>query len=342
MRDFWRDSGFHLLDRTPEGRLAPTDDFLRAYLQRPEIAPVAESCAAERALHAALREDPRRPVPEKRLAALADPDARENYQVFLAFRDRLLNAASLEDCYLALFATPKDAAAPGPVPPLFVDHLVHAILRGILDGSEDPIRLRAAELLFREQTVTLHEGAILAADSETVEMYTAGQGFGSLGQLLVEAQTPLRSLELDVLTAENAEIYWARDSRYDTALALNFTAPGLDALARVLEAWVAHFFAIQVSIQPVQKIRDERWVWHIGLDVEGSRLLNDLYQGAEVEEARMQRLLSLFRLDFADANAMQADIAGRPVYLAMAMTEKNRLRLKPQNLLVNLPLAQAV
>ncbi len=56
----------------------------------------------------------------------------------------------------------------------------------------------------------------------------------------------------------------------------------------------------------------------------------------------MQRLLSLFRLDFADANAMQADIAGRPVYLAMAMTEKNRLRLKPQNLLVNLPLAQAV
>jgi hypothetical protein len=182
----------------------------------------------------------------------------------------------------------------------------------------------------------------MAADSETVEMFAAGQGYGSLGQLLVQAQTPLRSLELDVLNEENAEIYWARESRHDTALALNFTAPGLDALARVLEAWVAHFFAVGVSIQPVQQISDEHWVWHIGLDIEGSRLLNDLYNGVEVDESRMQGLLSLFRLDFADPNAMRADIAGRPVYLAMAMTEDSRLRLKPQNLLVNLPLAQVV
>jgi len=342
MRDFWRDSGYHLLDRTPEGRLAVRDDFLRAYLQRPEIAPVAESCTGERALHAALIEDPRQTVPESRLAELADPDTRENYRVFLAFRDRLLHAATLEDCYLKIFAPSDDATAPVPIPPLFVDQLVHVILRNILEACEDPLRLRAAELLFREQSIVLHEGAIMAADSETVDMHTAGQGFGSLGQLLVEARTPLRSLELDVLSEDNANIYWARESSHDTALALNFTAPGLDALARVLEAWVAHFFAVRVSIQPVQQIRDERWVWHIGLDVEGSRLLNDLYNGVEVEEARMHRLLSLFRMDFADPNAMRADIAGRPVYLAMAMTDDNRLRLKPQNLLVNLPLARVV
>jgi hypothetical protein len=36
---------------------------------------------------------------------------------------------------------------------------------------------------------------------------------------------------------------------------------------------------------------------------------------------------------------MRSDIAGRPVYLALAMSEKKVLRLKPQNLLVNLPLA---
>jgi hypothetical protein len=34
------------------------------------------------------------------------------------------------------------------------------------------------------------------------------------------------------------------------------------------------------------------------------------------------------------------DIAGRPIYLGMAMTTDNVLRLKPQNLLVNLPLAE--
>ena len=73
---------------------------------------------------------------------------------------------------------------------------------------------------------------------------------------------------------------------------------------------------------------------------EGSTLLNDLYTGREVDETRMTRLLSLFRLDFGDSRVMRPDIAGRPVYLAMAMSEDSRLRLKPQNLLVNLPLAE--
>jgi len=33
-------------------------------------------------------------------------------------------------------------------------------------------------------------------------------------------------------------------------------------------------------------------------------------------------------------------VAGRPVYLGMAMNAKGKLRLKPQNLLVNLPLVR--
>jgi hypothetical protein len=36
---------------------------------------------------------------------------------------------------------------------------------------------------------------------------------------------------------------------------------------------------------------------------------------------------------------MRADIAGRPVYLGLGMDGEKRIRLKPQNLLVNLPLA---
>jgi hypothetical protein len=107
----------------------------------------------------------------------------------------------------------------------------------------------------------------------------------------------------------------------------------------VLERWIAHFYDIAVSIQPVQKITDERWVWHVGLDAEGSALLNDLYNGVEVGEGRLARLLSLFRMDFQDPSVLLPELAGRPVYLAMAMTEKSQLRLKPQNLLVNLPLA---
>ncbi len=337
MPDFWRDSGFHLLDRDDRGHLVVTDDFLRAYFLRPEVRPVEESCAAERALHEALMRNPREAVGAARLAGLADPDARENYEVVLAFRDRLAAAGSVERCYMGLFL----AEGALPVPPLFVDQMAHVIARAMLDGIEDGLRARAAECLFREQKVTINDGHIMAADAETVEMYASSGGFGSLGRLIAEAQTPLRTVQLDVLDEDNAALYWTRDQNYDTVLNLNFAGAGLDALCRVLEAWVRHFLDIEVSIQPVQKISDERWVWHIGLDVEGTKLLNDLYNGIDVGEARLARLLSLFRLEFRDPAVMLPSIAGRPVYLAMAMTPDGGLRLKPQNLLVSLPLAEA-
>jgi hypothetical protein len=79
----------------------------------------------------------------------------------------------------------------------------------------------------------------------------------------------------------------------------------------------------------------------VGLDAEASALLNDLYNRADVDEDRMGRLLCLFQLDFVDPAAMRPALAGRPVYLAMAMDAENRLKLKPQNLLLNLPLAQS-
>jgi hypothetical protein len=70
--------------------------------------------------------------------------------------------------------------------------------------------------------------------------------------------------------------------------------------------------------------------------------LNDLYQGQDVGEARLARLLSLFRLEFRDPGEMLERVRGRPVYLGLAMTEDRRVRLKPHNLLLNLPLARAV
>ncbi|HEY9549464.1 MAG TPA: DUF6352 family protein [Kiloniellaceae bacterium] len=341
MQDFWRDCGYHLLERRgPErgtgGHLVVTDDFLRAYLNRPEVRPVPESNDAERALHAALLRNPREAVSGERLAAMGDSDAIENYRVVLGFRERLLAAATVEDAYLQVFLEPGGVT----VPPLFVDQLAHVIARAMLEGEADPLRLRAAELLFRPQQVTINDGAVMAADAETVEMFANSGGFGSLGRLVAEAQTPLRTVELDVLNEDNAALYWSRDSRYDTVLNLNFAGAGLDALCRVLERWIAHFYGIAVSIQPVQTITDERWIWHVGLDAEGTSLLNDLYNDVEVGEGRLARLLSLFRMDFSDASVVLPELNGRPVYLAMAMNEKSLLRLKPQNLLVNLPLAE--
>jgi hypothetical protein len=113
----------------------------------------------------------------------------------------------------------------------------------------------------------------------------------------------------------------------------------LSALARVLEKWVQHMLGVAVRVRPLQKIDDAAWRWHVGLDVHASALLNDLYEDKPVEPDRLQRLLSLFRLEFDQPQEMRADVAGKPVYLGLMMSEDRALRLKPQNLLLNLPLA---
>ena len=336
MTDFWRSSGHGLLDRSNDGRLTLTPDFLRAYVNRPELRPVAESCEQERDLYSALMMDPQLEVNEGQLLALADPDAADNYRAFFALRQQLVKQPSIEDCYFELIS--NHAAT---TPALLLDQLAHVILRNMLEGCEDPLRIRAAEVLFRSQKVTLQDGNVLCADEEIVETNATTAGLGSLGQLLIAADTPPRSLELDILQENNAAIYWERSDRFDTVLDLTFGRPGLDGLCRILEAWVKHFLDIAVKIQPVQSIRDERWVWHSGLDPESTAILNDLYQGQEVSEDRLARLLALFRLEFADTSLMLPRVAGRPVYLGLAMTEDKVLKVKPQNLLFNLPLASA-
>ncbi len=334
-RDFWRSSGFHLLERDAAGRLAVTDDFLRAYLLRPEIRPAEASGPNEVALHETLLDEPRRPVAESELGSIEDRDAQSNYRVWLAFRARLLGAASLEACYRGLF----DADI--RTPPLFIDQLVQIILRNVLDGVDDPLEARAAELFYREQKASVEDGQIMLADLETVEMHASGGAYGSLGRLIVEAQLPTRAVNLDVLDAENGATYWERDQRHDFVIGLNHGRAALAALCRVIERWVRHFLAVEVRVAPLRQIEDRRWAWHVGLDAQSTAVLNDLWRGEEVEPGRLARLLALFKLEFVDPADMRHDVAARPVYMALGMDEDNVVRMKPQNLLLNLPLAAA-
>ena len=334
MADFWTHCGYNLLKRQADGRLVVTDDYLRLYYSRPELAPVAESCGAERALHASLLQNPRRGVTAAEIEALADFDARENYQVFIRFRSRLLAAETLEAFYFDLF---RDDIA---VPPDFIHHTAQVILRGILDGVNDGLEARAAELFFRKQRVSINDGAIMLADDETVEMHANGGGFGNLGKLLKEGRTSPRTIELDVLDEASGGHYFERDERHDTVLRLNHGQPGCLAFARVLERWIAHFHGVRAGVQPVREIPDEDWVWHVGLDAEATALLNGIYNGGEVAEERMKRVIGLFRVDFRDPVVMQPEVAGAPVFLGLAAAVDGTLRMKPQNLLMNLPLAQ--
>src|SRR4029078_11225046 len=132
MQDFWLSCGHHLLDRDTGGGLLVTDEFLKAYLARPELAPPPDACVVERTLPAALLSVPRRPVQHSEIAAIADRDARENWVLMVGFRDLLLAHRTIEAAYLHLARTGF-----GATPPLFVNQLLHAILRNLLDDCED-------------------------------------------------------------------------------------------------------------------------------------------------------------------------------------------------------------
>ena len=366
MLDFWPTCGWRHLQLDRAGQLRPTTAWFDHWLGRPELALVAESCAGETTLHQALRADPLAVVSSAALAAVSDADVRENYRLFLALRDGVLAAGTLEAFYTGLFR-----AGAITLPPLFIDLIVQDLLRQWLDSGADALQARAAELLFRPQRISLAGGRLLAADRATADRLSDGAGFGALGRLLADAQVPLRSAQLAVLTDDNALAYWAEgqhcssgqidqrtDHRTDHRFVLDLThtvrktlahgvavplalaSSGQAALARVLQRWVWQLLGVAVTITPLARIDDSQWRWHVGLDAESTAILNDLYNGAPVDAARLARLVGLFRLDFDKPADMRAELAGMPVWLGLAMDADGVLRLKPQNLLLNLPLAR--
>jgi hypothetical protein len=325
--DFWISCGHHLLDRDAGGGLVATDEFLKAYFARPELKPPPDACAAERALHAALLAAPRRPVAAGEIAALADADARENWQVVIAFRDHVLGHDTLEAAYRALV---RDGAA--RTPPLFINQLVHVILRNALDGTDDAFVARAGELFFRPQRVTLHEGALLAADEERI----AGNRPGAVTPLVAMLGLE-RAASIDVLVDDNAAGYWERSDRFDMALDLTAGRRGLAALGQVIARWVGHLIGVAVDVAPLVELRDAPLTWYVGLDAEGTRIGDALWRGETLDAATQGRLVGLFRLTFHDRRVVDERLRGEPVYLILASTDDKVLRLKPQNLVTGLP-----
>jgi hypothetical protein len=147
--------------------------------------------------------------------------------------------------------------------------------------------------------------------------------------------------EIDVLTPENAASYWERSDQFDLALDLSGGQRGVAALAQVIERWIAHMLAIEVTVEPLIEMQEARFTWYVGLDAEGTRIGDALWQGEDLDETARGRVLALFRLS-SSSPALARDLTeGESVYLILAMTEDKMLRLKPQNLLTGLPLRQS-
>ena len=326
-KDFWLSCGHHLLDRDAGGGLIATDEFLKVYLARPELTPPPEACVAERTLHAALLAEPRRAVSADQTAAIADSDARENWQVMLAFRDHLTGHRTIEAAYLDIIRRGIK------VPHLFINQLVHVILRNALDDCDDPYVLRAAELLFRPQRMTLHDGSLIAADEETI----SGKSDTPVSPLVSMLGIPAEA-EIDVMNDDNAEHYFEHSDQFHAALDLTGGRRGLQALSSVIARWVEHLLGVGVEVEPLTEMREAKLSWYVGLDSEGTKIGDALWNGEELDEARQARVVGLFRLTFRNPDVVMDKVKGEPVYLILAMDHDKVLRLKPQNLITGLPI----
>ena len=326
-KDFWLSCGHHLLDRDEGGGLVVTDEFLKVYLARPELTPPPEACVAERTLHAALLAAPRRPVSAGEIAVIADADARENWQVMLAFRDRLIGHRTLEAAYVDIIR--RDIR----IPHLFIDQLVHVILRNALDGCDDAYVLRAAELFFRPQRMTLHDGSLIAADEETV----AGKSGTPVSPLVSMLGIPAQA-EIDVMNDDNAGHYFEHSDSFHVALDLTGGRRGLQALGAAIARWIEHLLAVEVEVEALTELHDANLAWYVGLDTDGTKIGDAVWNGEELDETTRARLVGFYRLTFRDQGVVQDNVRGEPVYLILAMDRENVLRMKPQNLIAGLPI----
>lgn len=328
MTDFWISCGHHLLDRESGGGLVATDEFFKAYFIRPELMPPEDACQAERQLHAALLAQPRRPVGADEISAIVDPDARENWRLVIAFRDLLLRHPTLEAAYLALMR-----GGTVTLPPLFINQLTHVILRNALDGCADPFVLRAGELFFRPQRVTVNQQSLLAADEEWIGSENLAPATPLLALL-----NPPEEAQIDILNEDNADRYWSRSDMFDMGLDITAGGRGMAAVAEVMTRWIAHLLAVEVTIEPLAELRAATLTWYVGLDSEATAIGNRLWNDGELDDQAAGRVAGLFRLIFSNETPVSHGPADEPVYLIMATTPERILRMKPQNLITGLPI----
>jgi hypothetical protein len=328
MKDFWISCGHHLLDRDEGGGLLLTDDFLKVYMARPEMIPPPEACAVEKTLHAALLNDPRMDVSAADIAAIADADARENWQILLTFRDHLVRHKTLEAAYSELV---KQGLS--KTPQLFVNQLVHVVMRNALDGVEDASVVRAGEMFYRTQRVTLHEGSLIAADEEKI----GGSNPASVSPLVSMLGIPAEA-HIHVINKDNAGGYWERSDQFDMAIDLTAGRDGLAALATAMQRWIAHVLGVDVVIEPLTEMREVNLAWYVGLDAEATKLGDKMWNGEEIDEAAMAQVIGLFQLTFRDPSIVLDRVRGEPVYLILSMTPDKLIRMKPQNLIAGLPI----
>src|SRR3569833_876393 len=172
-------------------------------------------------------------------------------------RDHLVKHRTLEAAYLEI--TRRNLG----VPQLLVGQLTQAILRNALDACEDAIMLRAAEMFFRPQKVTMQQGSATVIDVEK-EALLGRQHRAPLAELL---GLPVVS-EVDMLDDATEASYWERSDRFDMALDLPAERRGMVARGDVIRHKHTHQHTNKNVIDPLSELRNAPFSWFVGLDSE--------------------------------------------------------------------------
>ena len=328
MKEFWVASGHHLTRLDGAGRMVVTDELLLAWLARPEVVPPPDACMAERVLHARLMRAPRGPASAAEIAAIADADARENWTLLIALRDRLIAAGTVEAGYLALVREGENGGVKLPL--VFYDQLVQLVLRNALDGCEDVRMLRAAEMFFRPQRAHFQDDALMLADDELVAELEVDQHQNPLMAMMSGGVSAL-----DVLGEGNGWTYWSRSDAHTMVLPFGADPKAREAFARVIAAFLRHLLGLEVQVTPRVRADEVDLRWFVGLDPVGTAIGNALWHGQPVKDT----LVGLFALGIEPASSVLPEVAGHPVWLLLGMGKDRVIRMKPQNLIAGLPLA---
>jgi hypothetical protein len=198
--------------------------------------------------------------------------------------------------------------------------------------------LRAAELFYRSQLATVHDGTLLLADAEVIEAQQHARHDMHASPLTAMLAPPKAFGEMDVMDDENAWTYWSRSDAHAMVMNIGGNPKARAGLCRVIERWVAHLLGVAVKVETVASIEDRDWRWFVGLDSEGTKIGNALWNGAALDGGTRERIVALMRLTIEDARLVDERVGTRPVYLILAMGPDKVVRLKPQNLVVGLPL----
>ena len=174
---------------------------------------------------------------------------------------------------------------------------------------------------------------MIAADEETI----GGKSDTPVSPLVSMLGIPAAA-EIDVMNDDNADHYFQHSDQFHAALDLTGGRRGLQALGLAIARWVEHLLAVAVTVEPLTEMRDANLAWYVGLDADGTRIGDALWNGEALDEATQASVVGLFRLTFRDQGVVMDKVKGEPVYLILAMDKDKILRLKPQNLVTGLPI----